>query len=159
MSHYQKVFSYTRITDHQTPRKKYQHIQYERDMFNPYQNFLYKRALFGLSIYSPDELANMKVVKKKRIQRVHKRAQEVLNLWKQEISHVITSNFLSKVFFHSKLAKEYRENYANTTDVSYISHSDFKSMGITKQQIINKLIEEKVLPYNFYDLENLHVKS
>jgi len=34
-------------------------VEYERDEFNTYQNFLYKRALFGLSVYSADELSIM----------------------------------------------------------------------------------------------------
>ena len=51
-------------------------IQFEKDPFNSYQNFLYKRALFGLSVYQKDELEKMHWDKKRRIEKVHQRAQK-----------------------------------------------------------------------------------
>jgi hypothetical protein len=40
---------------------------YEKDPYNGHQNFLYNRALYGLSIYAPEEIKEMPVEKKKRI--------------------------------------------------------------------------------------------
>ena len=34
---------------------------YEVDEFNQYQNFLYRRALFGLKVYAPDEIGRAHV--------------------------------------------------------------------------------------------------
>lgn len=149
---YQKVIYSGKLGEYQTSPKRFQNIVYEQDPFNNYQNFLYKRALFGLSIYTQEELLKMHTAKKKRIQSVHERAQKILNAWKQKLSHEITSKFLAQVFHHSKLVKDYVEKFAEETDSDYISRVDFKSLGISKKNIIDKLIEERILPHNFYQL-------
>ena len=155
MSSYQKVVYEGRLGNYQrygkTVSKK--QIEYEKDPFNAYQNFLYKRALFGLSVYGEEELNKMHWDKKNRIQKVHKRAQDVLNSWKQELVNDWTSTILSKIFWHSKLVKDYKEKFASNTDPSYISTVEFKELGVTKTQIIDKLIKEKILPSNFYQLK------
>jgi len=45
--------------------KKY--MQYEQDSYSPYQNYLYKRALYGLNAISKEELATMCSKKKQRV--------------------------------------------------------------------------------------------
>ena len=59
---------------------------------------------------------------------------------------------LSNLFWHSKLVKEVEEKFGNETDPNYISKMDFKSLGIDKITVVNKLIQEKILPANFYQL-------
>ncbi len=126
---------------------------YEQDEFNKAQNFLYKRALIGLPVYSQEELDLMHWDKKKRIQKVHKRTQLVLNLWKQELVNKYLNNFFTKVFYKSTLIEGMIAEYGDNVDSTYISKISFKFLGITKKDIVNKLIEEKILPYNFYELK------
>ncbi|NBP16059.1 hypothetical protein EBU95_16985 [bacterium] len=128
-------------------------VEYERDEFNAYQNFLYKRALFGLSVYSTDELSIMHWDKKKRILKVHTRTQNVLNLWKQEMINSTVNKLLSNLFYHSAFVKEMIEKFGSDTDPEYISRVSFKDLGVSKKAIVTKLIEEKILPVNFYELE------
>ena len=45
------------------------------------------------------------------------------------------------------------EKFGNDTDPNYISRVSFKDLGITKRDIVTKLMEEKILPVNFYELE------
>lgn len=127
--------------------------QYERDEFNAYQNFLYKRALFGLSVYSDKELSIMHWDKKSRIQKVHTRTQTVLNLWKQELSSNFINDLFSKLFWNSKFVSEMIEIYPKDQDPFFKCKLDFKSLGVDKKHIINKLIEERILPHNFYQLQ------
>ena len=152
MSNYQKINYTGKLNKYQLYGSNYQKIEYERDPFNAYQNFLYKRALFGLSVYNPDELSKMHWDKKKRIDKVHKRAQEILNLWKQELVNTWCSRFLSEIFWHSALVKDYSEKFVSQTDCDYISTLEFKDLGVSKKDIVDKLISVKVLPFNFYDL-------
>lgn len=158
MSTYQKVNYDGKLGSYQRYGNKLQRqpLQYEKDPFNSYQNFLYKRALFGLSVYTQEELEKMHSDKKKRVEKVHSRAQSVLNLWKQELAGQWTIKLLSSIFWHSELVKEFGEKFGNETDPGYISKMDFKSLGVSKVDIINKLIQEKILPNNFYQLtENI----
>jgi hypothetical protein len=125
----------------------------EHDSLNSYQTFLYNRALFGLDVYSEEEIKNMRWDKKQRVLKVHKRAQTVLNVWKQEIVNGLTTQLLMKLFPKSNIT-EFFLNTAQETDASYINKMTFKSLNIKKSQIISKLVSEKILPINFYELTN-----
>jgi hypothetical protein len=127
-------------------------VEYEKDEFNNYQNFLYKRALFGLSVYSKEDLSIMHWDKKKRIQKVHIRTQNVLNLWKQEIVNSTVNKIFSTLFHHSSFVKDMVEKFGDDTDPNYISKVNFKDLGIEKRQVVTKLIQERILPVNFYEL-------
>ena len=152
MNKYQKVVYDGKLSHYQKYGTSFKKVQFEKDPFNSYQNFLYKRALFGLSVYQKDELEKMHWDKKRRIEKVHERAQKVLNLWKQEMSNQWLGTPLSTVFHHSSLVKELNEKFGEEVDDQYISKIDFKSMGVTKSQVVDKLISEKILPNNFYQL-------
>jgi hypothetical protein len=142
-----------RLSDYQLYGKKIERfVEYEKDEFNDYQNFLYKRALFGLSVYSKEEISIMHWDKKKRILKVHSRTQSVLNLWKQEIINSTVNKIFSTLFHHSSFVKDMIENFGTDTDPTYISKVNFKDLGIDKRQIVVKLIQEKILPVNFYEL-------
>jgi hypothetical protein len=154
MSSYQKVVYEGRLGSYQKYGNNYKkgNVSFERDTFNGYQNFLYKRALFGLAVYTQEELEKMHTDKKKRIQKVHNRAQHILNIWKQELANQWATALLSKLFWHSKLVQETEEKFGDDVDPNYISKLDFKSLGVTKEHIVSKLIQEKILPNNFYQL-------
>lgn len=121
---------------------------------NNHQNMLYNRALFGLALYTQEEIQEMHWEKRKRIVKVHKRAQSVLNVWKQEITNKITTAFFSTFFPKTEFAM-YLEHTADETDPDFVNKISFKDLGITKAQIILKLIETGILPPNFYELKPL----
>lgn len=120
------------------------------DKLSDVQNELYKRVMFGLSIYEPAQLYEMNSAKKNKIVRKHKEAQEVINKWKQELTNQWTNNFLKKMFPKSKLVSDMCED--NSTSNSFMNTLSFKELNITKENIINKLIETNILPYNFATL-------
>lgn len=127
---------------------------FEKDAFNAYQNFLYKRALFGLGVYDKEEVQKMSVDKRKRVQKVNWRCQHVLNIWKQQLCNEYT-NRIFKAFFPGKPgAMLFYETHKDSVDGGFINKLDFRDMGITKSQIVDKLIAEGVLPKNFYSLTN-----
>ena len=72
------------LQNYQINSKTY--VKYDTDGLNQYQNYLYKRALYGLSSLTEQELATMCSKKKQRIINVYKKAQIVLNKLKQDIS-------------------------------------------------------------------------
>jgi len=152
-SHVQPSIYNGELSDYQTFGNRQEgYVEYERDEFNAYQNFLYKRALYGLSVYSAAELSIMHGDKRKRILKVHTRTQNVLNLWKQEMVNGMVNTIFSSLFHHSKFAKQIVEKFGTETDQNYISSVDFKSLGVEKKQIVSKLMQEKILPANFYEL-------
>ena len=124
--------------------------KYEIDKYNKYQNYLYKKALYGLNMYNEKEIKKMSYKRKKDIIKHHKRAQMFLNLYKQEKTNEFTKRIFD-LFPKSPLYKGLTENF---TDSKYINDLDFKSMKITKKDIIKLFIEKNILPKNFNNLKN-----
>ena len=126
--------------------------RFEQDPYNEYQNFLYNRVLFGLGMYHKDEVAVMHWDKKKRIIKVHKRAQIIINLWKQQIINVLSNHLFTTIFPDSPITKELVEVFGDVTDELHINKMPLKSLKITKEQIVTRFIEEGILPKNFNTL-------
>ena len=118
--------------------------------YNEYQNFLYNRAIFGLSIYPKDEVINRD--KMKKIIRVHKKAQTILNIWKQEIVNALSNHVFSTIFPDSPITKELLEDFGDITDELHNNKMPLKSLKITKPQVVERFILEGILPKNFNEL-------
>ena len=133
--------------------------RYEQDKFNKTQNFLYKRALFGLNLYSREELKGMHWEKKRRIKRVQKRAQGLINIWKQQEANTITNMFLITCFPKSPIVKALvSEPFKDLVDVDFRNNLELRDLGITKDIIVERFIAEGVLPKEFYDPKNVQSK-
>ena len=126
-------------------------MSYEQDGYNSYQNYLYKRALYGLDALTEKELATMCSKKKQRIVNVYKRAQVTLNKFKQEVT-IHFSNFIFQTLFPESPITQ--ALLADTeTDEKFKNTLTFKDLGITKEQIITIFMLEGILPKNFLSLE------
>ena len=118
---------------------------------NQQQHFLFKRVLHGLNVYKPEELEKMHWDKKRRVKRVWRRAQNVINSWKQMVCNKRSNEILS-LFTHSKLAKHIVSTPVNETDDKFINDMQLKTLGITYEDLIIKFISEGLLPRNYYSL-------
>ena len=130
-------------------------MSYEQDRYSLYQNYLYKRALYGLDALEEKELATMCSKKKQRIINVYKRSQTVLNSFKQKLTIEYTNNLFKNFFPKSKITKELVES--NDVDEKFKNTLTFKDLGIEKQDIIAIFIAEGILPKNFLDLKDAPV--
>jgi hypothetical protein len=127
------------------------YMEYEQDFYNSYQNYLYKRALYGLSALTEDELATMCSKKKQRIVNVYKRAQDVLNIAKQKATIYYTNLLFQTLFPESPMTQAILE--CDETDVKFKNSLTFKDLNLSKTQIISIFIAEGILPRNFLSLE------
>ena len=127
------------------------YMQYEKDKYTQYQNYLYKRALYGIEALNEKELATMCSRKKQRILNVYKRAQTVLNVAKQKATIHYTNLLFKHLFPRSPLTQELLE--LTETDDKFKNTLTFKDLNITKDDIINIFISEGILPKNFLSLK------
>jgi len=88
--------------------------------------------------------------KKKRIQRVYLKGQQVINLHKQKLTNSITNLLFERLFPESPLAQFFISN--SETDEKFKNTLNFKDLNITKDDIIRIFIEEGVLPKNFMEI-------
>lgn len=125
--------------------------QYEKDPYNKFQNVLYKRAMFGLKVYTQEEVKAMHPGKIERIEKVNQRAQRELNIFKQEKLIEITNKFFS-IFKKTSLGGEMIDMYSKP-DPKFTSRSSLKDLDIAKEDIIERLSSKGILPRDFYSLK------
>jgi hypothetical protein len=131
------------------------YMQYEQDKYSAYQNYLYKRVLYGLEALNQEELATMCSRKKQRIVNVYKRAQTVLNIAKQKAT-IHYTNFIFKTLFpKSPLTQMLIDS--SETDEKFKNTLTFKDLNIGKDDIITIFISEGILPQNFLSLKEAPV--
>ena len=127
---------------------RYQEI--EHPVLNDRQQKMYSEALYGLSVYSDEQIKRMpKHVVIKIIARCNS-AQIILNRWKQEISNEKVDNFLIKLFPNSPVIKQML--MIKGSDDSIKNDMSFKDVDLTQEKIANKLVECGLLPQNFFNL-------
>jgi len=131
----------------------------KRVIYTEHQNFLYNRALHGLSMYTPEEVIIMNPEKRKKILQIHKKTQKILNLWKQEIVNICANKLFTDIFPDMEITKCLVECYGIQGDPEYVNNMSFKLLRISKQDIIAYLIEKKILPKNFNELNQLEDAS
>ncbi len=127
------------------------YMQYETDGYSQYQTYLYKRALYGLDALTQQELATMCSKKKQRIINVYKRAQVVLNKFKQELTIQYTNLLFKTLFPNSPITDALLAS--TETDEKFKNTLTFKDLGIEKKDIISIFITEGILPKNFLSLD------
>ena len=130
-------------------------MQYEYDSYTPYQNYLYKRALFGLNSLTENEINTICNKKKQRINNVYKRAQVVLNNFKQQVT-INYSNFIFKTLFPNSPITDFLITEVETDD-KFINTLNFKDLNISKDDIICIFIQEGILPKNFLSLKEAQI--
>ena len=131
--------------------KKSTYTQYEVDKYSEYQNYLYKRALYGVKSLSQDELQKMCKKKKYRINTVHRRAQRVINEAKQRRVIKVTNALFNKWFPDTVFTNFMLNN--TETDHKFKNTLNFKDLNMDKDQIISIFIDEGILPKNFLSLQ------
>ena len=140
------------IKDYMAKPVRYQ--DFEQDKYNTYQNYLYKRALYGLDSLSVDELNTMCSKKKSRIVNVYNRTQVVVNNYKHKVTKQLTDKLLTSLFPNSSLISELC-NY-DDVDNNYKNTLTFKDLCIQKDALVQLFISEGILPKNFLSLEKNH---
>lgn len=128
------------------------YMQYEQDKYSIYQNYLYKRAIYGLGSLSEQELATICSKKKQRINNVYKRAQTVLNTLKQKLTIKYSNDIFQCLFPNSKMTQDLLK-YSDI-DEKYKNTLTFKDLKVSKDDIIRIFMAEGILPKNFLSLEN-----
>jgi len=138
-------------------RELVQVIDYTK--LNPHQHFLFKRVLHGLNMYTKQEVNTMHRDKKRRIIKVWKRGQAVINKWKQIISNKKINHYLYKTFGENENAKALLEISETDYLPDYTSRVSLKDLGVRYEDLILMFMREKLLPNNYFELKNEYKKG
>ena len=106
---------------------------------NPKQHFLFKRVLHGLKLYKREEIEKMHWDKKRRITKVWKRGQNVINHLKQWVAYKQMQPIF-RIFTKSNLG---REIYEMLIILYVMLH--FLDVLIDQQMYIIKKVEVNII--------------
>jgi hypothetical protein len=121
---------------------------------NPQQHFMFKRVLHGLNIYSKEEVAQMHSQKKRRISKVWRKGQNVINEWKQILCNKKVNNFLYITFGEkSPFVKDLLNVPVTDIDSNYKNKCTLKDLGITYEDVILRFMHLGLLPKNFLSIK------
>ena len=118
---------------------------------NPHQHFLFKRILHGLKMYKREEVNTMHWDKKRRITKVWKRGQNVINEFKQYVTWQQVKPIF-RIFTQSELGREiYEMPFEFIPD--YKNRMTLQELGITYEDLILKFIGLGLLPKNYLSVK------
>ncbi len=128
---------------------------FENNRYNYQQIFLYERCVYGTKACSESELANMSFKEKMRLNHKYKKTQQLINLCKWKATSDLVKETFNKTF--PRLCP-WIHTFLNSTneildeDDMVLNTSSIKSIG-GRTKLIEKMIENKLLPSNFYNLK------
>jgi hypothetical protein len=122
----------------------------EQPTFNNRQQKMYSEALYGLTMYSEQEIKKIPRPVLLKIVARSKAVQTLINRWKQEISNSSLDDLLIKIFPKSPIIKQFTS--VKGYDDTIKNNMSFKDLGLNQKTIAIKLVEVGLLPKNFFNL-------
>jgi hypothetical protein len=120
--------------------------------FTIQQNKLYKRLIYGVEAMTKSELIELSTVEIRQVNRDHRKAVKILNAWKNQIVASYIDELFGKVFWHSTIA-ESMIKFSKEDDYEDLENTlTFKELGLSKAQVAGKLIENGLLPVDFFQM-------
>lgn len=129
-------------------RVRYQEV--EKPVFNKVQQKLYAEIVYGLNFFNEEEKAALPAKRRYRIMDAYKKAQRLLNGWKQQLVNNRADIIMQKLFPNSSITKAFYRTQGISHD--YIDTHTFKELGINQTMIAEKLVEARLLPADFFEL-------
>ena len=117
---------------------------------NTIQFGLYQQLMYGMSMYTPQEIDTMSESAKFTIRNKHTRATEVLNKMKYEKAYGHINKLFAVIFPDIKL--DYYK------DGRFADLPTLRELKISTVDIIDAWINEKLLPLDFYNLTEQRLK-
>jgi hypothetical protein len=119
---------------------------------NDTQKLLYNICLHSDKACDNEVRKDLSVADLHKINKKFKKAQIVINQLKQERVNEWSNAFMKHFFPKTELTQVFTVKYGDFVDLSRVCTISFKDLGITKEDIIERLISSKVLPENFYSI-------
>jgi len=130
---------------------KYQQME-KTIRFTPKQNELFAKLIYGFKMFSREQINAMPEMTKIDIKVGYTKAQRILNRWKQDLTFSKLDELLVFLFPKSSIAKQMAETKGHLDEIEKEDEISFRHLGLSDNQVADKLIEYGLLPKNFYNL-------
>jgi hypothetical protein len=121
---------------------------------NHTQKLLFNICLHGEKACSDEIKKDLSFADYHKMRNKFRKAQIVINRLKQERINEWANAFMKHFFPKTELTQVFTVQYGDAVDLNKICSMSFKDLGITTEDIIDKLIKSGVLPKNFYGINS-----
>ena len=128
---------------------------------NQKQILMFKECMHGFNAYNQDKLNTFSKSKKNKIKSKWKRSQSTINRFKEEVCTNLCNDFFISIFKGTNLKKissKYSKLWTTPCEHNQLSESQtirfmkLSQIGLDYDDVILRLIKERILPVNFYSL-------
>ena len=121
---------------------------------NQTQKLLFNICLHGENACDDEVKKDLSVADYHKIRNKFRKAQIAINRLKQERVNEWANAFMQHFFPKTELTQVFTVKYGDAVDLNKVCPMSFKDLGISKEDIIEKLMDSGVLPKNFYGINS-----
>ena len=115
---------------------------------NMIQRQMYRRLMYGLKEYSPEQIASFSPPTLSKIVEDYKKAKQYLHILKAKKMYDPETKLINAIFPGHNIGEK---DYDWFMDLP--KKATLRNLGITTKEVINEFITRKLLPKNFLELK------
>ena len=119
----------------------------EKVNLNLVQRQMYRRLMYGLKEYSPDQIAAMTPSVISQVVNDYQKAARILHVMKARVFYKNETNLIKSIFPHAKIGERDKD-----WQVELPKSATLKKLGIGTKEIIDEFIKRRLLPKNFLSI-------
>lgn len=120
---------------------------------NIIQRQMYRRLMYGLNEYTPEQIASFSPQTIEKIVNDYKKTKRYLHIMKAKKLYSAETNLINALFPSYNIGSKDFDWFLDLP-----KKATLKSLGISTKEVIDELIQRKLLPFNFYKLSPETVK-
>jgi len=126
----------------------------DRIHLNLVQRQMYRRLMYGLKEYSPNQIAAMSPSVISQVVMDYQKASRALQVMKARVYYKNETNLIKSIFPHAKIGEKDAD-----WKVELPKTATLKKLGINTKQIIDEFIKRRLLPRDFLTIspENIEL--
>lgn len=146
-----RMFKYDKLVQNKNTRSnrvKVTQEEIEKIHLNMVQRNMYRRLMYGLKEYSPEQVASFSPSTLSRIVADYKKAKQYLHIMKAKKLFGPETMIMNALFPHAKIGEKDFDWFLDLPKTATL-----RNLGITTREVIDEFVRRKLLPKNFYELE------
>lgn len=120
---------------------------------NMIQRAMYRRVMYGLSEYTPEQIADLTSRFEQKIAKDHRKARLVVQTMKARRLYKMENDLIHAMFQHVTIPDD-----IYFWNISVPKKYTLRSMGISTLEVIDEFITNKLLPKNFLSMDVTQVE-
>ena len=119
----------------------------EKVHLNMVQRQMYRRLMYGLREYSPEQIAAMTPSVISQVVNDYQKASRILHVMKAKILYKNETNLIKSIFPNAKIGEKDRD-----WQIELPKSATLNKLGISTKNVIDEFIKRKLLPKNFLSI-------